>query len=143
VIMADPAAASGYRDQSPRMGFFTDTSVCIGCKACEVACKTWNAVPDDGLLLTGMSYDNTAGLGADTWRHVAFIEQRKPVGGQDAAAEDLVAAAERANAVDGWGLQTYQDGEGVRWRPVRTVDGTRGWIAASLLAPRDGAGSID
>ncbi|WP_329244785.1 4Fe-4S dicluster domain-containing protein [Actinoallomurus sp. NBC_01490] len=63
-----------------RMGFFTDTSVCIGCKACEVACKEWNAIPEDGLKLTGMSYDNTEGLGADTWRHVAFIEQRKPVG---------------------------------------------------------------
>ena len=46
------------------MGFFTDTSVCIGCKACEVACKEWNAVPEDGLSLTGMSYDNTVGLGA-------------------------------------------------------------------------------
>jgi formate dehydrogenase iron-sulfur subunit len=61
------------------MGFFTDTSVCIGCKACEVACKEWNHVPEDGLVFTGMSYDNTAGLGADTWRHVAFIEQHKPV----------------------------------------------------------------
>ena len=77
--MTDPAAASGYRDPPPRMGFFTDTSVCIGCKACEVACKTWNAVPDDGFVFTGMSYDNTIGLGADTWRHVAFIEQRRPV----------------------------------------------------------------
>ena len=57
------------------MGFFTDTSVCIGCKACEVACKEWNAVPEDGLSLSGMSYDNTVGLGASTWRHVAFIEQ--------------------------------------------------------------------
>jgi formate dehydrogenase iron-sulfur subunit len=57
------------------MGFFTDTSVCIGCKACEVACKEWNAVPEDGLTLTGMSFDNTGGLGADSWRHVAFIEQ--------------------------------------------------------------------
>ena len=67
-----------------RMGFFTDTSVCIGCKACEVACKEWNHVPEDGLALTGMSYDNSVGLGADTWRHVAFIEQRKPVAdGQD------------------------------------------------------------
>ncbi|WP_369222244.1 4Fe-4S dicluster domain-containing protein [Streptomyces sp. R39] len=65
------------------MGFFTDTSVCIGCKACEVACKEWNAVPEDGLALTGMSYDNTGGLGADTWRHVAFIEQRKPLGRQE------------------------------------------------------------
>jgi formate dehydrogenase iron-sulfur subunit len=66
-----------------RMGFFTDTSVCIGCKACEVACKEWNAVPEDGLTLTGMSYDNSQGLSADTWRHVAFIEQRKPVGRQE------------------------------------------------------------
>lgn len=59
-----------------RMGFFTDTSVCIGCKACEVACKEWNDVPEDGLNLLGHSYDNTGALSADTWRHVAFIEQR-------------------------------------------------------------------
>ena len=47
------------------MGFFTDTSVCIGCKACEVACKEWNQVPEDGLLFTGDSYDNTGGLGRE------------------------------------------------------------------------------
>jgi formate dehydrogenase iron-sulfur subunit len=58
-----------------RMGFFTDTSVCIGCKACEVACKEWNLVPQDGLEWTGHSYDNTGALGANSWRHVAFIEQ--------------------------------------------------------------------
>jgi formate dehydrogenase iron-sulfur subunit len=68
---------------APRMGFFTDTSVCIGCKACEVACKEWNAVPEDGLNLTGMSYDNTEKLDANTWRHVAFIEQRRPLGRQE------------------------------------------------------------
>src|SRR2546430_1991676 len=71
----DPAARAGHVDHPPRMGFFTDTSVGIGCKACEVACKEWNAVPEDGLSLSGMSYDNTVGLGASTWRHVAFIEQ--------------------------------------------------------------------
>jgi len=59
-----------------RKGFFTDTSGCIGCKACEVACKEWNAIPADGSLeLLGTSYDNTGALGASTWRHVAFIEQ--------------------------------------------------------------------
>jgi formate dehydrogenase iron-sulfur subunit len=73
----------------PRLGFFTDTSVCIGCKACEVACKEWNLVPPDtgpsgsnpagldelrGMDLLGMSYDNSGALGASTWRHVAFIE---------------------------------------------------------------------
>jgi formate dehydrogenase iron-sulfur subunit len=76
----DPAAGSGYADHPPRMGFFTDTSVCIGCKACEVACKEWNAVPEDGLELTGMSYDNTGSLSASTWRHVAFIEQAEGPG---------------------------------------------------------------
>ncbi|HZR50003.1 MAG TPA: 4Fe-4S dicluster domain-containing protein [Streptosporangiaceae bacterium] len=72
---ADPVARAGHAEHPPRVGFFTDTSVCIGCKACEVACKTWNEVPEDGLVLSGMSYDNTVGLGASTWRHVAFIEQ--------------------------------------------------------------------
>ena len=59
-------------------GFFTDTTVCIGCKACEVACKEWNQLPDDGFIFTGMSYDNTVMLGASTWRHVAFVERTKP-----------------------------------------------------------------
>jgi len=77
--------STGYVDAPPRMGFFTDTSVCIGCKACEVACKEWNAIPDDGLSMLGMSYDNTGMLGADTWRHVAFIEQDKPLGRQNNA----------------------------------------------------------
>jgi formate dehydrogenase iron-sulfur subunit len=58
-----------------RFGFFTDTSVCIGCKACEVACKEWNDVPENPTGFTGNSMDNTGSLGADAWRHVAFIEQ--------------------------------------------------------------------
>jgi formate dehydrogenase iron-sulfur subunit len=98
VTGTDPAAASGYDDHPPRMGFFTDTSVCIGCKACEVACKEWNAIPADGLHLTGMSYDNTAGLGASTWRHVAFIEQRRPLARQGPGMSP--AGAEGAEDVD-------------------------------------------
>lgn len=74
----DVAGDAGHGEHPPRVGFFTDTSVCIGCKACEVACKEWNAVPEDGLNWTGMSFDNTQALGADTWRHVAFIEQPRP-----------------------------------------------------------------
>ncbi|GAC1316032.1 MAG: 4Fe-4S dicluster domain-containing protein [Chloroflexota bacterium] len=57
------------------MGFLTDTTLCIGCKACEVACKQWNELPADGYALSGMSYDNTRDLGATTWRHVAFVER--------------------------------------------------------------------
>ncbi|MGH2442988.1 MAG: 4Fe-4S dicluster domain-containing protein [Chloroflexota bacterium] len=55
-------------------GFLTDTSLCIGCKACEVACKQWNQLPMDGLAWEATSYDNTHTLGATTWRHVTFTE---------------------------------------------------------------------
>ena len=80
-LLADVAAAAGHVAPPPRVGFFTDTSICIGCKACEVACKEWNGVPSDGMDLLGMSYDNTGSLGANTWRHVAFVEQRTPATG--------------------------------------------------------------
>lgn len=61
--------------QGRSYGFFTDTTLCIGCKACEVACKEWNALPADDVGLKGTSYDNTGGLSASTWRHVAFVEK--------------------------------------------------------------------
>jgi formate dehydrogenase iron-sulfur subunit len=85
----DVSQDAGYAGHPRRVGFFTDTSVCIGCKACELACKEWNGLPEPdaaGLALTGMSYDNTGALGADSWRHVAFIEQ--PDGGPLVAGPD-------------------------------------------------------
>lgn len=54
--------------------FLTDSTLCIGCKACEVACKEWNQVSDDGFSWSGNSYDNTGSLGHSTWRHVKFVE---------------------------------------------------------------------
>ncbi|MGY1624166.1 4Fe-4S dicluster domain-containing protein [Geodermatophilus sp. SYSU D00965] len=85
--LPDVQGEAGYdADHPARVGFFTDTSVCIGCKACEVACKEWNTLPMDDshgtrdvIGLSGMSYDNTGQLGANSWRHVAFIEQSRPV----------------------------------------------------------------
>jgi formate dehydrogenase iron-sulfur subunit len=85
--LPDVQEEAGYEADHPaRVGFFTDTSVCIGCKACEVACKEWNTLPmddshgnRDALGLSGMSYDNTGMLGANSWRHVAFIEQSRAV----------------------------------------------------------------
>ncbi len=59
-------------------GFFTDTTLCIGCKACEVACKQWNQLPAEPPHLTALSYDNTRSFSATTWRHVRFIEQMEP-----------------------------------------------------------------
>ena len=67
---------------SQAVGFFTDTSVCIGCKACQVACRQWNdplapaELPEQPLPdLSGNSYDNTGSFSDVNWRHVKFIEQ--------------------------------------------------------------------
>jgi len=67
--------------------FLTDSTLCIGCKACEVACKEWNGVAEDGLDWTGFSYDNTGSVGASTWRHVKFVEQPPAPGFGGNAAE--------------------------------------------------------
>ena len=106
----DPATNTGWIDPPPRKGFFTDSSVCIGCKACEVACKEWNGIPEDGLEMLGMSYDNTGALGASTWRHVAFIEQpRRSTGGSGFTALPMVAA------MPGQNVTQPSPATGIRW----------------------------
>jgi formate dehydrogenase iron-sulfur subunit len=68
-------------DEATQTGFFTDSTLCIGCKACEVACKQWNALPSDGFNWRGRSHDNTEHLSSTTWRHVSFTELRQPTAG--------------------------------------------------------------
>ena len=76
---AAPTEMGIHRPEARRMGFFTDTTVCIGCKACEVACKQWNDLPADGhQFAKGVSYDHTGSLNATTWRHVRFVEVAGP-----------------------------------------------------------------
>jgi formate dehydrogenase iron-sulfur subunit len=88
-LLEPSGVPAGYEawgdDQHARVGFFTDTSVCIGCKACEVACKEWNLIPADGQDFLAQSYDNTGELNSETWRHVAFIEQEQPLRTEDGA----------------------------------------------------------
>ncbi|HEU4657683.1 MAG TPA: 4Fe-4S dicluster domain-containing protein [Capillimicrobium sp.] len=104
----------GYGDEAmPRMGFFTDTSICIGCKACEVACKEWNQVPDDGQVFSGESYDNTSHLGASTWRHVAFVEQRRPLTVDGGGSLAQVAA--RNQLAEAGEVPIGESADGMRW----------------------------
>ena len=117
--LADPAADAGYEDHPPRKGFFTDTSICIGCKACEVACKEWNAIPADDMVFSGMSYDNTEHLSSTTWRHVAFVEQQVPSGdvlgllanGGEPASSSSASAVDLGMPAVG----TPQPEPGIRW----------------------------
>jgi formate dehydrogenase iron-sulfur subunit len=120
---AAPTEISIHRDGAQRMGFFTDTTVCIGCKACEVACKQWNDLPaDGGSFRSGDSYDHTVSLGAATWRHVRFVEllEPSPIARQEAERAlaagaggqmpDLIAMAQDGAPAAQDGGQAAQDG---------------------------------
>ena len=118
--LPDPTADAGYAEHPSRVGFFTDTSVCIGCKACEVACKEWNDLPADGphrdpdvLELAGQSYDNTGALGASTYRHVAFVEQ--PSGGTPPEHPPTASAAFGGLSSTAEPCSLRSEGSGVRW----------------------------
>jgi formate dehydrogenase iron-sulfur subunit len=105
-------------------GFFTDTTLCIGCKACEVACKEWNQLPWDNNELTGMSYDNTVQLGATTWRHVAFIEQ---LGGTDHGNGQTIGSHAGASAIS----QHIQQGPRIVSSEVGGFLGQNRWLMMS------------
>ena len=120
----DPARDANWQDPPPRKGFFTDTSICIGCKACEVACKEWNGIPLDGLTISGNSYDNTGDLGASTWRHVAFVEQSK---------DRIAAARESGQALVDLGMPTLRGSLDERTHTSGTGGAPAGY--GSLPAP--------
>ena len=132
-----------------RKGFFTDTSICIGCKACEVACKEWNRNPaDSSWELSESSYDNTGQLGADTWRHVAFVEQgREQIEQARESGRRLVnlGMPTRANPADKAGQGTVpasQDLGGVDTTPPDTPDFR--WLMSSDVCKHcTNAGCLD
>ena len=84
------ALTKGNGHAAPQItGFFTDSTLCIGCKACEVGCKEWNGVSADGFDFTGFSYDNTGAVGHSTWRHVKFVENTPTTGFGGNAGEQI------------------------------------------------------
>ncbi|MEZ5319215.1 MAG: 4Fe-4S dicluster domain-containing protein [Vicinamibacterales bacterium] len=84
----------------PTTAFLTDSTLCIGCKACEVACKEWNDVPGDGYAFTGFSYDNTGALGHSTYRHVKFVERLRDGAPAWDFSSDVCKHCERAGCLD-------------------------------------------
>ncbi len=115
--VAPPTEIAIDREGAPRMGFFTDTTTCIGCKACEVACKQWNDLPADGSeFRKGGSYDHTGELSASTWRHVRFIELLEPSPQLKAEAERALRAGSGGNlpSIPAAGADEVDVGEAVR-----------------------------
>ncbi|WP_413543808.1 4Fe-4S dicluster domain-containing protein [Citricoccus nitrophenolicus] len=136
-VDGNPTADADYEHPQPRKGFFTDTSICIGCKACEVACKEWNQNPvDSTFALSDSSFDNSEGLGADTWRHVAFVEQGR---------QQVEAARESGRALVSLGMPGIRraPGEGVPGSDGgRPAPGAAGGLSGALGAAGSGAAGL-
>jgi len=54
-------------------GVLVDLARCMGCRACQVACKAWNDNPGEVTLCLGC-YDNPPSYSADTWSLMQFNE---------------------------------------------------------------------
>jgi formate dehydrogenase iron-sulfur subunit len=58
----------------PVVSKYIDTSTCIGCKACEVACQEWNDLPVVPTVQTG-TYQTMPALSPEFWNLIRFNEQ--------------------------------------------------------------------
>ncbi|RJX16444.1 4Fe-4S dicluster domain-containing protein [Candidatus Bathyarchaeota archaeon] len=57
-----------------------DVRKCIGCKACQVACKVWNKLPAEETAITEDEYTNPTSFSANTWCYVKFSEVKDEAG---------------------------------------------------------------
>ena len=57
-----------------------DTTKCIGCRACQVACKSWNDLPADTPTKFSDTWSNPRYLDADNYTRIIFREVSSPEG---------------------------------------------------------------
>ena len=70
---ASPSSGTNIRRESVEVSKLVDIDLCIGCKACEVACKEWNGLEAEDTHNFG-SYQSHEDLSASTWDLMRFTE---------------------------------------------------------------------
>ncbi len=77
-VSATSTAAPGVRE-APVVCKLIDTSTCIGCKACEVACQEWNDLPPETTVQMG-TYQTMPSLTPHFWNLIKFNEYEDGAG---------------------------------------------------------------
>ncbi len=77
-ISATSTAPPGIRE-TPMVCKLIDTSTCIGCKACEVACQEWNDLPPETTVQVG-SYQTLPETTPNFWNLIKFNEYESGTG---------------------------------------------------------------
>src|SRR5438445_9334834 len=78
-VSATSTATAGIRE-APIVCKLIDTSTCIGCKACEVACQEWNDLPPETTVQIG-TYQTLPDMTANFWNLIRFNEHEDEQGG--------------------------------------------------------------
>jgi formate dehydrogenase iron-sulfur subunit len=76
---ASPSSGTNIRRADLEVSKIVDIDLCIGCKACEIACKEWNDLEVDQTSNFG-SYQSHEDLSATTWDLMRFNEVDLPNG---------------------------------------------------------------
>jgi formate dehydrogenase beta subunit len=79
-ISATSTPAPGIRSATPVVAKLIDTSACIGCKACEVACQQWNDLPAETTVQVG-TYQTMPETTPAFWNLIKFNEHETDDGG--------------------------------------------------------------
>jgi formate dehydrogenase iron-sulfur subunit len=74
-VSASTPPAPGVRS-IPIITKLVDTSTCIGCKACEVACQEWNDLPPETTVQLG-TYQTLPDMSANFWNLIKFREHEE------------------------------------------------------------------
>jgi formate dehydrogenase beta subunit len=77
-MSATSAPATGVR-LLPVVSKLVDTSTCIGCKACEVACQEWNDLPPETTVQMG-TYQTLPDMTPNFWNLIRFNEHETESG---------------------------------------------------------------
>jgi formate dehydrogenase beta subunit len=72
-VSATPGSAAGAATDTTSVAKLIDTSTCIGCKACEVACQEWNDLPMIAGAFDG-TYQSSPDLSHSFWNLIKFNE---------------------------------------------------------------------
>ncbi|MBC8478096.1 4Fe-4S dicluster domain-containing protein, partial [bacterium] len=52
-----------------------DSTLCMGCRGCQVACKEWNDLPaEPTTFFAGPGYQNPSDLSPSTWTLITYYE---------------------------------------------------------------------
>lgn len=59
-------------------GMLIDSTRCVGCRGCQIACKSWNELPSESTtFFAGAGYQNPGDLSASTWTLITYSESKR------------------------------------------------------------------